>query len=335
MKTYFKYIFVLLPLVLSMCSPKNPVGTVSDPKWVAMNKGLTSMTIQCIAPAPDQAKTIYIGTLDGVFVTEDGGKNWQPRNDGLTTRDSKSLVTHPQNGSLVFCGSWGSGVFKSANAGLNWTSVWNSEQNPFISAVAYGSNGTLWAATRSGLFKSIDQGLNWNKAYADGIVTTVAVNPVNPKEIFIGVEYRGNFKSSDNGNTWLAINEGIYWNDTYGVLAANNYSFNPKNTAILFLSTGSVDIYKSVNGGLSWTQYPHDASDFKVVSVTVDPVNPQNVWAATQNRGVMMSIDGGEKWSQKNNGLPTLQLKAIGVTGGNTSELFVGTIGEGIFKYSE
>jgi len=333
-----KSVFIILfVFCFVMCTGKNPTEAEKTKKWTPVNDGLTSLTIQCIEPVQNISGTIYIGTIHGVFKTENGGKNWTQVNNGLTSRDTKCLAANPANGNLVFCGTWGNGVFKTADGGQNWEYIWKSGQDPRIYDIKYGGNGFLWAGTKNGLYKSADQGKSWERSFSDGNVLSVAANPANPREIYIGVEYKGNFKSTDNGKTWNEINNGIYGdkNSTAGILAANNFAFDPVQPSTIYLSTGSVDIYKTVNNGESWKQYPEELSDFKVVDSAVDPANPQKVWAATMNKGVMISVDGGEKWSKLNDGLSTLQMKTLGIAGSDNPVVYVGTISEGIFKYSE
>jgi len=333
-----KIIFVLLIVsFFVMCGGKNPTEAEKTKKWSAVNNGLTSLTIQCIEPVQNAAGNLYIGTLQGVFKTVDGGGNWTQVNNGLTSLDTKCLAVNPANGNLIFCGTWGGGVFKTADGGKNWEYIWKSGQDPRIYDITYGGNGFLWVGTKNGLYKSADQGKSWENSYPDGNVQSVAASPFNAREIYIGVQYRGNYKSTDNGNTWHEINNGIYGdkNSSAGILAANHFAFDPVQASTVFLSTGSVDIYKTINNGESWKQYPEDLSDFKVLKSAVEQANPQKVWAATMNKGVMLSVDGGEKWNELNDGLPVKQMKTLGIAGSESPVVYVGTISEGIFRYGE
>ena len=49
-------------------------------------KHITSVVID-----PRDSNTVYVGTQEGVFVTKDDGKSWKAMNDGLETRDIRSL----------------------------------------------------------------------------------------------------------------------------------------------------------------------------------------------------------------------------------------------------
>jgi photosystem II stability/assembly factor-like uncharacterized protein len=53
---------------------------------VMANKHVTSLKIN-----PSNPNEIYVGTQEGVFVTQDAGKHWKEMNDGLQTLDIRSL----------------------------------------------------------------------------------------------------------------------------------------------------------------------------------------------------------------------------------------------------
>ena len=51
-----------------------------------LGKHITAVVID-----PKDSSTVYVGTQEGVFVTKDNGKSWKAINDGLETRDIRSL----------------------------------------------------------------------------------------------------------------------------------------------------------------------------------------------------------------------------------------------------
>lgn len=332
----FTYINILAGLLFLACA-NNPTDPDPTPAWQASNTGLDSKTVQCIAPSSSNGDLIYIGTLTGVYRSNDGGANWSARNTGLTSQDAKTLVVHHDNDNLLFLGTWGKGVFKSGNGGTNWQKIWPGDFDPRIYKLALGSNGFLWAATKNGLYKSADQGANWELIYDDDNILTVSVNPSDPREVVIGVQYSGNFKTTDNGNTWTGINDGIYGdpNSASGVLAANCITYDPVRTQTLYLSTGSVDLYKSINGGGSWQQVPEDKSDFKVLTTVIDPGNNETIWAGTAELGIWVSTNSGASWQERNDGLETLQVKSLAFSAGTSPRLFAGTAGGGVYIYSD
>ena len=60
---------------------------------------------------PTIANRIFAATSDGVFSSEDGGYSWSELNVGLTSLDINSIDLDPQN-NILYAGSNGDGVFK-------------------------------------------------------------------------------------------------------------------------------------------------------------------------------------------------------------------------------
>jgi len=299
-----------------------------------MTNGLTSLTVQTLAADPSAPSTLYAGTLEGAFKSTDGGKAWSRLTNGLTSQDIKTIKVHPQENNWVFCGTWGKGLFRSSDYGQNWQSAWPAGPDPRIYAVnvASGNPSTLWAATENGLYKSADKGLTWTRSFHYGSVLTVASGTSDPNLALIGVRYKGVFKSTDNGASWVQANQGIF-NSGSEVASANSFALSPVNSSQIYMSTGWVDLYESTDGGAAWQQIAPQLSELHVVAVAVDSKRPDQLWAATQGSGVFRSKDGGDTWTACNEGLSTLEMKSICLVGETPTTVYVGTIGKGIYKY--
>ncbi|MBC7895102.1 MAG: glycosyl hydrolase [Cytophagaceae bacterium] len=86
---------------------------------------------------------------------------------------------------------------------------------------------------------------------------------------------------------------------------------HPTDPAIMYIGTASGGLWKSVSGGASWTSVMDREGSYSIGWVTLDPQNPNVVWAGTGERnsqrsvaygdGVYKSDDGGRSW--KNTGL--------------------------------
>ncbi|RPH92158.1 MAG: hypothetical protein EHM72_17810, partial [Calditrichaeota bacterium] len=91
---------ILVPLTavlfFSRCS--NPVGPEkTNSGWHTVNAGLpANTTVQCIT-ADETGQSLYIGTFDGVFKSNDGGSSWTMVNEGLESRDISCIALDPRN----------------------------------------------------------------------------------------------------------------------------------------------------------------------------------------------------------------------------------------------
>jgi photosystem II stability/assembly factor-like uncharacterized protein len=175
-------------------------------------------------------------------------------------------------------------------------------------------NGTVWAPIGP---SPIDQGA----ISANGQVTAIAVNPNNPKIIYIGTAWGGVWLTRDGGNTWTPIFDRA---PSLGVGDPGALAIDPIDTNVLYVGTtsreGSVfagasestqppaGLFKSNDGGASWIRLgsgyppgpPSNANIFfnqLITVVIVDPVNNQTVYLAS-NLGLFVSTDGGLKWTQ-------------------------------------
>lgn len=112
-----------------------------------------------------------------------------------------------------YAATQGGGVWKTTNAGANWSKltglsakyVWKVSANPNNSA-------RLYAATTSGLYRSTDSGTSWTRLTYDE-TRTVAVSPGSgaggPDTLLVGVTGAGILRSTDSGATFTRQSTGL------------------------------------------------------------------------------------------------------------------------------
>ena len=92
---------------------------------------------------------IYVGTLaSGIFVSTDGGSNWNACNNGISNLNIYSLAS---TGSTVFAGTYGSGPYKTTNNGANWVPVNTGISTAQVWSLAF-SGTNLFAGTYGGVY---------------------------------------------------------------------------------------------------------------------------------------------------------------------------------------
>ncbi|MBK6847899.1 MAG: hypothetical protein IPG96_10295 [Proteobacteria bacterium] len=114
---------------------------------------------------PSDPKWVYLCTLFGLFMTEDGGQNWV----------------------------------------RTWPGFGNMSRMVFSAAVDPLNPDRVLIATGDGLFFSEDRGHSWSKStqqgLGSGVVWWIYFNPWDPRYIFAGTDY-GMLRSPDSGRTW-------------------------------------------------------------------------------------------------------------------------------------
>ena len=131
---------------------------------------------------------------------------------------------------------------------------------------------------------------------------------------------------------------GYNWIKTGGPSGGLGYDvrIHPLNPRIMFVTDNPSGVNKSLNGGKTWKQKnkginTRTGASFDGIpnfSLTIDPGNPDIVWAGMQDaNGVYKSIDGGETWGSKNKGISGVEnvsIRNFGIHPSNSNIVFAG-----------
>ncbi len=189
----------------------------------------------------------------------------------------------------------------------------------------------LFAGTTSGVYRSTDGGLHWNfsgQGMGTPWVSALEIAPSDPAVLYAGTSDHGVYRSTNGGASWAV------WSAGLGSLHVDALGIDPGADDVIYLGTSDQAIYKregqspwrlvkpatcegvssppslfppddALPGGTIISVQATDTDSFPSVgSVTVDPFDPQTVYA-TLLAGVFRSLDGGVSWDRFDAGLPT------------------------------
>ncbi|PIU09090.1 MAG: hypothetical protein COT31_00705 [Candidatus Moranbacteria bacterium CG08_land_8_20_14_0_20_34_16] len=151
-------------------------------------------------------------------------------------------------------------------------------------------------------WKSEDAGKTWmakNKGIGkanikDVDILSVALNPYDSKNIFVGLKKGGILRTTDGGENWEFAN--FQSEKVYGL------AVDPENGKTLYVSAvwkKIGKIFKSADKGETWEEiYSSPAEGAIVISLTVDKKNHNVIYATTNQNEILRSQDGGVQWSQ-------------------------------------
>jgi hypothetical protein len=136
---------------------------------------------------------------------------------------------------------------------------------------------------------------------------TIVVDPTNPSVLFMGTNYQGLWKSTDQGATWVKINTGaggdLLDQGRLWTLAIDPFNHNTLWTTSGYGAGGPL---RSIDGGVSWSLLSVGApiQNNDVYSIALDPYTPGHLLLAYHyawttdgtNSGVSESTDGGATW---------------------------------------
>jgi len=256
---------------------------------------------------PTNADRMYVtDAYAGVFVSDDGGQNWYPSNEGITTRAGPSgdaipvfsLSIDPNDADILWAGTQNTrGIFRSTDGGKTWverdSGVEEFDGITFRGfGVEPGDSDTIYGAAELS---------SWLLTGEEG--------KGNEFDLTGGVVY----KTTDGGDNWKAV-----WR---GDNLARYVWFDPTDTATVYVSTGIFDreaansepnsrkpggvgVLKSTDGGATWEQMNNGLGNLYVNSLFIHPENPEILLAGTGNNtygdgaGVFRSVNGGDNWIQ-------------------------------------
>jgi photosystem II stability/assembly factor-like uncharacterized protein len=121
--------------------------------------------IRNIIQHPINSNILAVGTEDdGVFFSNDHGKSWQPKNNGLTHKTVYALAFLPRDEKIIYVGTFQGGIFKSENGGESWQTKNNNLRILDIHALLVNPKNTriVYAGTlNDGIWMSKNAGEDW------------------------------------------------------------------------------------------------------------------------------------------------------------------------------
>ena len=244
----------------------------------------------------------------------------------------------PGDGATFYFGSVGGGIWKTTDAGVTWTPIFDGQPIASIGALAVAPSnpnvmyvGTGESDIRAdlssgdGVYKSQDGGATWkNIGLRDSRqISQIVVDPHNADIVYIGAlghaygpnDERGVYKSIDGGNTWThVLDKGptIGVSDLAIATAAPNLLFagtwnahRPPWSTYAPLQGPGGGLYRSTDSGATWTQMAgHGLPDGDWgrvgVAVTSDGKRVYALLDAGKKSGLYRSDDGGDTWTLAN-----------------------------------
>jgi photosystem II stability/assembly factor-like uncharacterized protein len=226
---------------------------------------------------------------------------------------------------LIYAGSFGLGLFRSEDRGVNWTKSGQGVTDPFILTLTTGKDGAIYAGTfRGGVFRSRDQGKSW-QAINSGL-----------KRLEI--------------KALLAVNSGVYAGTSDGVYRLTADSWSVVTTGLddilvhslalasdgtLFAGTSGKGVLRFKSQSTGWVRERQGLKDHEGMTenfirvLTID--SDGGIYAGTFDGGVFWSTDGGVTWRPISRALPNDSIRGIVF---NNRGLFVAT-GHGIFRTND
>ncbi|MDD4985303.1 MAG: DUF1080 domain-containing protein [Dehalococcoidales bacterium] len=323
--------------------------------WRVLNEHFTMCTVwgqSQLVIHPDNPSIAYAATwLGGTWKTEDAGQTWTLLEEAPIS--STALGLNEEDTDIIYLADRSSPtVWKSEDAGQTWREVANFRADGALLVMRVLADGdTVYASTFNPalgggkLYRSVDAGDTWadiTGSLPKGILD-IAVDPTNPKNVYVTTNINGVYKSTDGGNSWAEI-------DSHPYVGVYDIEVDPIEPAILYTAArggslpawfteisgdfpdgivfeDSAGVYKSTDAGATWSKVLATTASCR--AVRLHPEDHNVLFAADLVDGLQMSTDGGETWQSLNSGLDTTVLTSCAVGG---DKIYVGTQGCGVYS---
>jgi len=230
--------------------------------WFAANEGIGTdvygaRSIFSLTIDPHDYDTIWAGTrLSGhLYRSTDNGATWEARDAGITrtVRSVRGITVDWDDPNLVYLGvevgtaESGGEVYRSTDAGLHWTRIWEG-----ISLARY-----VWIDPR-----------DTDRLYVStGVFDREALNTDQAKGEYGGL---GIVRSDDGGSTWEVISE------TRGLdgLFVPSLFMHPEDPDVLLAAAsiasapGTRGVYLTEDGADNWTRNMTHTQGVEAVEIT-------------------------------------------------------------------
>ena len=267
-------------------------------------------------PMAERNGTLYLVSMDEVWVSTDSGENWE----SLGTRPKGNPVGLAITDHGVYL-ALENQVFRSENGGKQWIpmNAGIAEGNTHILALTAIEN-TVFVGMNHGLYRSRAE--IWEKLPVD---TTKAIHSlaVDENNLYVGTgpdlsqlntpegigAYIGQVMSSDTPSSW-EIFRSTDLGDTWTELTPKSTSFTMKiSPGAKVLAAGEtllalgVTTFRSTDGGKTWTDFGFETADMNAalnsVTLSVFPtltVDENTFLKVGIQDGLIRSTDGGQSW---------------------------------------
>jgi photosystem II stability/assembly factor-like uncharacterized protein len=224
---------------------------------------------------------------NGLFRSDDGGKNWRPSNEGLTAPAFRTIGSDPLNEGAILCGTEPGRIFRSYDGGASW------QELAGIRALAGHEDWYLPYSPRAGAVRNI---------YA----------PPGGQRLLASVEVGGLLDSPAGGETW-SIGPVLTDSDIHHITG------HPDDPDLLFASLGWAPLKNEVraedapplggvarsrDGGRTWTKF---FSDYTRATI-IPPARTDLLLAGPAQKvgelgRIEVSADQGDTWQPAGDGL--------------------------------
>ncbi|MBV8865589.1 MAG: hypothetical protein JO210_09380 [Acidobacteriaceae bacterium] len=259
-------------------------------------KAIRKFGVRALAASASKPSEFVAGTLEGVWLSEDCGKNWKRISDkeNLEMQGISAVAIDSKDPQIIYAGTshlpW-----KTTDGGKTWESIHTGmidDSDVFSIFVNPSNPSDILASACSGIYASSTRGDEWKKLL--GIPNTsrrthvIREDPSGENVIYAGTT-TGLYKSMNRGGSWKTLSD----------TQANHIVFDPSHPGRMYLALEYEGVGRSDNGGETIRLINHGFVDRSISSETR---SGDKLFALEtqegETSGIFSSSDRGETWTR-------------------------------------
>jgi photosystem II stability/assembly factor-like uncharacterized protein len=229
----------------------------------------------------------------GLFLSTDGGQNWQKAIYQDENTGASNIEIDPSNPDVMY------------------VSMWEAREGPW-------EDGNLVNGTGGSLSKSTDGGNTWhpltNGLPKDLSQINVAIAPTDSRRLYATIAMASGglafYRSDDAGESWSKTTEDPRPSGRIGGGDLAVPRVDSKNPDIVY--SASTVTMKSIDGGKTWSGFRGAPGGDDYQNLWINPNDP-NIILLVSDQGALVTVNGGASWSSWYN-QPTAQIYHVSVT---------------------
>jgi len=266
-------------------------------------KELRNESIHAMVQSTKDPNLILVGTVDGVWKSENSGEDWKKLDSNTNPINIDSLAIDPDDTNIIYAGTWWR-AYKTTDGGKNWRLIKNGmidDSDVFAITIDPRDPNHIIASACSGIYESFNKGEKWAK------IQGIPSQSRRTRDILQHPTMPGVVYAATTEGFWMTANGGKSWAiTTQKDLEINSIAVHPDDPNRVFIGTNNYGVMVSTDGGRSFKQTNDNFTSRFTYTLAADVQRPNRIYATTRNTAtgggfVFISDDAGVTWRQPRN----------------------------------
>jgi photosystem II stability/assembly factor-like uncharacterized protein len=267
------------------------------------SKELKNESIHAMVQSSKNPNLILVGTIDGVWKSENSGDDWKKLDSKTNPINIDSLAIDPNDTNIIYAGTWWR-AYKTTDGGQNWRLIKDGmidDSDVFSVTIDPRDPNHIIASACSGIYESFNKGEKWAKI--QGIPSQsrrtrdLLQHPTMPGVVYAATT-EGFWMTSNGGKSWAIT--------TQKDLEINSIAVHPDDPNRVFIGTNNYGVMVSTDAGRNFKSANHNFTSRFTYTLIADVERPNRIYATTRNTAtgggfVFISDDAGITWTQPKN----------------------------------